>query len=1076
MADKRDKKEKKSKKVKPQSKDKKTSKRTKQKLEQQSTKENVFANDVQSMIMSLGIKPEMSTGQGLDKVQLPSDDSDLEDIPSAEEDDVPPPRSEPKQRKTKPAPKAKTQPFQPSVTQQITRGKAAHKILIPATPRWYEYTAPELPIDDSLPVLSDTEIENLHRQAEALYKEECAAFGTKNQAGTSQGNQSFLSSVMQSGTLSDKMSAFTLLVQESPLHTWRSFQFLLNGTSRKNRRESSMAISSIKDLLTNNLLPDRKLRYFRDQPLGHSGVRPVHLILWHYEDLLKKAYYQFIQALEVQAFDPLFAIKRSALTITQELLAAKPEQEANLLRLLVNKLGDSERKVAAKASFLILQLLDEHAAMRLVVIGAIEDLVLHPSTTDRAIYYAMITLNQIVLNYGDRDVANKLTGVYFWVFHKVLTATEEKTKEVEDTETTAVKDNPNHVVFDSEPSEDEGKGDKQESRDALKKKNKKKKPRWRNLPDEGRQKRQEQDKRCGQLLARQAKKRIEKQKEDLERIENEYSKLLAAILTGVNRSLPFANLDNHAFDEYVEMLFRLVHFRNFNTVIQAFVLLYQMSQVKVALKDRFYRVLYEAMLDFRLVLSSKQVMFLNVLLKSLSTDPSSPRVMAFVKRMLQIATFHDVPMVCGLLFVVGKVMSSRPPLHGMINQPEDNDGEEHFDDVISDAEEEVTAETQAMVDASEKADGEDENDADADVQPDSVPTATNISEKYDPVKRDPRYALAEITCLWELLPFTQHFHPSVRLYASRLLSMDFLVDATPNLHNFSLHNFLDKFVFRNPKKNPVKFKGQSLMQPRVDEINPRKSGDANYIVSKKVFTGVQWGVPNKKLHGASGFPADEEFLHAYHIQKKERSQARKETAEVKKDSNDYDDDVGEQSEFGSMDEAEDDDGEFGDLEDVDESEIWKAMKKGMPELGDLEDNEVFSVDGSQGEDDDEEAELLHALQDDEELGRDIEEDFDNQLLKAGSDGEESDEFVSAPEFSYEGEEEGEEFDDDDDDLPVESNVTSGKRKKRTVSKSAVYISSLLKTQPKGKGHKKIKLADLPLVASMEDYAHLLDQD
>ncbi|KAJ1949291.1 hypothetical protein IWQ62_006757, partial [Dispira parvispora] len=203
MAVKKEKKEKKSKKVKPQS---KPSKRTKQKLDQQSTKENVLSNDVQSVIASLGIKPEMSAGEGLDKIHLPSDDSDLEDNLSAEEDDVPPPRPKPKQSKTKPAPKAKAkpQPFQPSMTQQITRGKATHKMLIPATPRWYEYTAPELSVDDSLPVPSDADIQNLHYQAEALYKEECAAFSAKNQAGTSQGDQNFLSSVMQSGTLSDK--------------------------------------------------------------------------------------------------------------------------------------------------------------------------------------------------------------------------------------------------------------------------------------------------------------------------------------------------------------------------------------------------------------------------------------------------------------------------------------------------------------------------------------------------------------------------------------------------------------------------------------------------------------------------------------------------------------------------------------------------------------------------------------------------------------------------------------------------------------------------------------------------------
>ena len=39
-----------------------------------------------------------------------------------------------------------------------------------------------------------------------------------------------------------------------------------------------------------------------------------------------------------------------------ELLAAKPEQEQRLLTAIVNKLGDPNRKVASRASYLLGQL------------------------------------------------------------------------------------------------------------------------------------------------------------------------------------------------------------------------------------------------------------------------------------------------------------------------------------------------------------------------------------------------------------------------------------------------------------------------------------------------------------------------------------------------------------------------------------------------------------------------------------------------------------------------------------------------------------------------------------------------
>jgi ribosome biogenesis protein MAK21 len=46
-------------------------------------------------------------------------------------------------------------------------------------------------------------------------------------------------------------------------------------------------------------------------------------------------------------------IKNKVVTTLSTLFSAKPEQEARLLSMLVNKLGDLDRKIASKATHLL---------------------------------------------------------------------------------------------------------------------------------------------------------------------------------------------------------------------------------------------------------------------------------------------------------------------------------------------------------------------------------------------------------------------------------------------------------------------------------------------------------------------------------------------------------------------------------------------------------------------------------------------------------------------------------------------------------------------------------------------------
>jgi ribosome biogenesis protein MAK21 len=109
----------------------------------------------------------------------------------------------------------------------------------------------------------------------------------------------------------------------------------------------------------------------------------------------------------------------------------------------------------------------------------------------------------------------------------------------------------------------------------------------------------------------------------------------------------------------VDILFRIIHTGTFNVGIQALMLIFQVSSRQQAISDRFYRILYDTLVDSRLAVCSKQAMYLNLVFKAIKADTSSKRVAAFVKRITQILAVHQPPFVCGALYLLGEVRGLR---------------------------------------------------------------------------------------------------------------------------------------------------------------------------------------------------------------------------------------------------------------------------------------------------------------------------------------------------------------------------------------------------------------------------------
>lgn len=145
--------------------------------------------------------------------------------------------------------------------------------------------------------------------------------------------------------------------------------------------------------------------------------------------------------------------------------------------------------------------------------------------------------------------------------------------------------------------------------------------------------------------------------------------------------------------------------------------------------DRFYRTLYESLLDPRVATSSKQALYLNLLFKALKNDVNVRRVKAFVKRLVQILGLHQPSFICGIFYLIRELEKTYAGLQTLLDQPEENESDE--EEVFLDVPDEDDEQPQAPREDSVK--------------------PQKLLNGYDPRKRDPEHSNAEKTCLWELV-------------------------------------------------------------------------------------------------------------------------------------------------------------------------------------------------------------------------------------------------------------------------------------------------------------------------------------
>ncbi|CAL7951592.1 unnamed protein product [Xylocopa violacea] len=277
------------------------------------------------------------------------------------------------------------------------------------------------------------------------------------------------------------------------------------------------------------------------------------------------------------------------------------------------------------------------------------------------------------------------------------------------------------------------------------------------------------------------------------------SRMMAAILTGVNRSYPFAKMDSNVLNNYVESVYKVVHFGSFNVALNALNLLYQSS--------RFYCAFYRKLLDPQIGVTNKRALFLNLLFRVLQKDHNKQRLYAFIKRTLQITLYFPANMACATLYVISKILQTHTELKTLLLKPHDyidikNENFESKDssDVVKEidvsnnkSELEDSILLTNVISEHDKTKSEDKTVNDTQID-------TNTQKEYDPFCRNPLYAGISKDLNTELIALFRHYHPSVALFANTILEGKPIEYTGDPLEDLSLMRFLDRYVFKNPKK------------------------------------------------------------------------------------------------------------------------------------------------------------------------------------------------------------------------------------------------------------------------------------
>ena len=147
-----------------------------------------------------------------------------------------------------------------------TANKGRTKLIFSATAHWYSAIPPLKPQEKGLPTPSTAQASSLSERAQSLITTDADVYQASSAfTGNSASDSHFLQTILSKGTLSDRLSALTLLVQASPVHNSKALETLKSmaerGRGKGGREEGLKAMRCVVDWWVGGGAPSRKLRY-----------------------------------------------------------------------------------------------------------------------------------------------------------------------------------------------------------------------------------------------------------------------------------------------------------------------------------------------------------------------------------------------------------------------------------------------------------------------------------------------------------------------------------------------------------------------------------------------------------------------------------------------------------------------------------------------------------------------------------------------------------------------------------------------------------------------------------------------
>jgi hypothetical protein len=81
---------------------------------------------------------------------------------------------------------------------------------------------------------------------------------------TRRSDHNWIKTVLVSGTIADKLSANSILIQDSAIHNLKNLDALISMVKINKKRECILAIDALKEIFINHLLPNRALKTFEE--------------------------------------------------------------------------------------------------------------------------------------------------------------------------------------------------------------------------------------------------------------------------------------------------------------------------------------------------------------------------------------------------------------------------------------------------------------------------------------------------------------------------------------------------------------------------------------------------------------------------------------------------------------------------------------------------------------------------------------------------------------------------------------------------------------------------------------------